>query len=175
VTAPVVLAIDPGRSTGWAVVQGQNVLAFGCLGHKAKAATASDYFDRAYKLILAHSPALVAYEAMIVVDQSGFMATARARVPIEMAAETLAVPWRAVFPASWRSFFRLGRKQDKPASLRMASSLARAHVESDDAAEAILLGIYAAASLFAPDGSPAPERPRLRKPRGGKKAAPVSP
>lgn len=148
----LVLGIDPGKSSGWALVRGQQVLGSSHEALRGDHVTARAAYDLASRLIAELHPAMVAYEAMILPRklQSGYMGMARSRVPIELACEDWGTPWTTVFPSSWRAHFGLGTKQDTETTLRLASLLAKAPVQSHDEADAILLALFASKCLPTP-------------------------
>lgn len=162
-----VAAFDPGSHAGWAISDP----GFDPLDPRKKKASATvahgtirppkesggkldtrSYLLAVSKVLRDYAPDFVVSEGLLVVSrQSGGTAYARAVVLVEAAAALHAIPHAYVYPAAWRSHFRLPAKADKQASLTLARIVASDNALKDhNEAEAILLAAYAQALLSAP-------------------------
>jgi Holliday junction resolvasome RuvABC endonuclease subunit len=169
-----VAAFDPGSHAGWAVsdpgcdpLDPRKKKAFSSVAHgtiKPPKGSGGKLDTRHYLLEISrvlrdYAPDFVVSEGLLVVSrQSGGTAYARAVVLVEAAAALHALPHAYVYPAAWRSHFRLPAKADKHASLALARILASdPGLKDHNEAEAILLACYAQHMLSSPTQLALPE------------------
>jgi hypothetical protein len=126
------------------VFHGNVIAASGRYLPKSSPLDAGEYFDWMYGMLERYLPDRVCYEQALQVRQGGYLGIARPRVAIELACHRARVPWRAVYPATWRAWYRLGRKSDKVANCALASRLFGLKGPGDDEAEAALIAFWAA-------------------------------
>ena len=151
-----ILAIDPGRNTGWAVVRSttnmgasfgaSELVGSGTLKTKSSPVEAQEYYELIKGLLRDLAPDEVVYEQALQIRQGGYLGLARPRVAIELACDLgmRATPWRAVYPATWRAWCKL-KSKDKEASKQLAKQLLGWRGTSDDEAEACLIALWASA------------------------------
>ena len=164
-----ILAFDPGNKTGWALVSvsrqpyAVTTLDAGAFSLKPPRKTKPHptpilrYYTEAVDLILRTTPDLVVIEDMFIAPKHQSLKTIsgmyRPRLLLTLAANSLHIPTRDIAPSSWRAKFKLPRARDKALSLALARRLAPSisFLDSeDDKAEAVLIGIAAAAILCPP-------------------------
>lgn len=155
-----ILALDPGASTGWAVIEAGRYVESGVRKIKGKLSV-PDYLQWALTMLGTHEPGVVVYEAMLMVAESrGTMGQARPRVLIEAACALSNIPVDSIYPSSWQAHYKFPRQPPRrkgqpklpkipkeqlyqmPA--RVASGLAGRELEPSqhDEIDAVLLGHF---------------------------------